>query len=106
MLDGKGNIKGVSGDISCNKASPDCPIEEDEQMVKKCKFVRILTEDESAFIIILFKNMKFKGPIGKILGRIDIKESECSDCPHLYSFGYAYYCDNQPVLEKCRRQYK
>lgn len=75
---------------------------------KHCTFKSILTGKEVQFIIEhLFVKIEAKAPQGKMLGLIDDSRGNVNfGCPFLYSFGYAYYCDDQDFIKQYIEEHK
>ena len=66
-----------------------------------CTYIKILSEEESQFIIGLFNTIEKKSPNGRLLALI---EKQCDkDCPYRFSWGYDKYCDNQHRIEEIKK---
>ena len=73
-----------------------------------CTLKDVLVGEDVQFIIEhLFKKVGDKAPQGEMLGFIDdSKRKGDSGCPFFYSFGCAYYCDNQSLIKQYIEEHK
>lgn len=72
-----------------------------------CTIIEVFEGKDAEFIKNLFKTVDKDGPKGLLLGFIDKnKEKGAHDCPHLFSWGSEYYCDNQEHLKQFLQEIK